>query len=504
MISSLKKRCFGRKLWSLVDRFTMALTWVEENTVPNLGICVSSSNRAPYPEVSGYFIPSLLNWGERELAGQYGRWLADIQNADGSWSDPSGISPYTFDTGQILKGLLALADNDPGLVPVIRRGCDWLLTQIRDDGRVVTPDIGQWQLPGERRVPEAIHLYALQPLREVGEKWGEVSYTHAVDRALEYYLSAPGVGNLSTLSHFHAYIVEAFLDLGCYTEAVKAMAEVASFQRKDGAVPAYKEEQWVCSTGLFQYALIWYRLGEISRADRAFSYACTLQNRSGGFYGGYGLDSNYFKDAEISWAVKYFLDALWWKIRTSFNTDATFFPELIEKKDGRYALIEGVLKTTRPTHVLDAGCGKGRFIRRLAEDFPEPEFFGLDLSEKMLDSLPDSVNRLHGSVLNVPVKDKAFDLVFCVETLEHAVNVPAAIAELVRVLSPNGQLVIVDKNRKRQGALEISEWEQWFDAAELAGLIENNGLDVQVIKNISYNGKDGRDGLFIGWICKRR
>jgi malonyl-CoA O-methyltransferase len=64
-----------------------------------------------------------------------------------------------------------------------------------------------------------------------------------------------------------------------------------------------------------QLALAWYKLGHREPADRALDYLVTLQNPSGGFYGGYGKEANYFTDQEISWAVKFFLDACYWKKR---------------------------------------------------------------------------------------------------------------------------------------------------------------------------------------------
>src|SRR6267378_6391187 len=89
----------------LPARILAALSWVEANSVKGAGIKVHAGDAPPYPEVSGYFIPTLLDWGERDRALAYARWLASIQNEDGSWSDAEGKAAYTFDTGQILKGL---------------------------------------------------------------------------------------------------------------------------------------------------------------------------------------------------------------------------------------------------------------------------------------------------------------------------------------------------------------------------------------------------------------
>jgi malonyl-CoA O-methyltransferase len=58
-----------------------------------------------------------------------------------------------------------------------------------------------------------------------------------------------------------------------------------------------------------QNAIVWYTLGDTTRANRAMAYLETIQNKSGGFYGSYGKGAKYIAGGEISWGVKYFLDA---------------------------------------------------------------------------------------------------------------------------------------------------------------------------------------------------
>jgi malonyl-CoA O-methyltransferase len=496
MISFKKKR-------TLLEAFQLAMAWVENHSLQDGGITVSNLKLISYPEVSGYFIPTLLAWGERDRACTYARWLVSIQYRDGSWSDPEGRSPYTFDTGQILKGLIALIETLPELEHPIRRGCDWLLTQVLQSGRVVTPDTSLWNLPGNRTVPEAIHLYALPPLREAGEKFGKREYLDAVLRALDYYTSDSDLTSFNTLSHFHAYVVEALIDLGRSDLAEKGMKEISDIQNRGGFVPAYPDVKWVCSTGLFQYSLIWYKLGDVQRGGRAFSAAARLQNRSGGVFGSYGWGASYFPRAEISWAVKYFLDALMWKIRSGFDKDSTLFPDAIDGNDGRYRMVADSAKSIGATRILEAGCGKGRFLRRLQAEYPFALLTGLDLSGRMLESLPEGVASLCGSLLNIPCGDKMFDFVFCIEALEHAVNISGAVSELFRVLKPGGMLVIIDKNRKCRSRLKIAEWEQWFEEEQIANLLRKLGCEVRIERNIPYDSRDGSDGLFLGWIARK-
>ncbi|MDT8303004.1 MAG: methyltransferase domain-containing protein [Sedimentisphaerales bacterium] len=490
---------------TIPERFSLAIKWLKVNTINDTGVAVSSANLVPYPEVTGYLIPTLLQWGEHELAHRYGQWLISIQCPDGSWTEPGGNWSYTFDTGQVLKGLVTLADSDPGYNEAVLKGCEWMCSQIQKNGRITTPDKGSWQLPGGRIIPEAIHLYAIEPLRRVGRKLGVSDYEQAVDRSLDFYLNdLEGLTRFNTLSHFHAYILEALLDLEHRDIAATAMKELVRWQRNDGTIPGYQGTKWVCSTGLLQYAVILYRLGDLQRADAAFLRACKLQNPSGGFYGSYGSGANYFPKEEISWAVKYFLDALRWKIVSGFDAELDNFPEKIDRGDGRCSLLYDVVKSVEPKQVLEVGCGKGRFLNHLASDFPSATFTGLDLSEKMLSYLHHSVTPLRGSLLDIPCPDGSYEFVYCIEALEHAVNISGAIREICRVVAPGGVLVIIDKNRERQGRLRISEWEQWFDLPQITNLLSEQGFSVEERSNITYDSSNGSDELFIGWIAVRR
>ena len=47
-------------------------------------------------------------------------------------------------------------------------------------------------------------------------------------------------------------------------------------------------------------------------------YLQKIQNKSGGFYGSYGPGAKYISGGEISWAVKYFLDA--WRLKQQRET----------------------------------------------------------------------------------------------------------------------------------------------------------------------------------------
>jgi len=296
----------------LQQAIARARAWIHANNVPEAGICRTDKHRVPYPEVSGYYVPTLLAWGEKELAVRFARWLVSVQNEDGSWSDYLGRAPYTFDTGQALRGLMALVGEFEEFESPIREAYKFVAGQIETGGRVLTPDTSLWQEP--YLIPESIHLYALPPMVAAARKWNMPRRSPAAERALRFYLAQDDLTAFTAMSHFHAYVIEGLVDLGCHERARQGMKEVEALQDAHGYVPALPDATWCCSSGLLQYAVIWYKLGERDRARRALMYACGLQNESGGFFGGYGEGVDYHPDEEIAWAVKFFLDAAWWEL----------------------------------------------------------------------------------------------------------------------------------------------------------------------------------------------
>lgn len=286
------------------NSYERALDWFKANMVAGKGIVVHTRQPVPYPEVTGYFVPTLYDCGETALARTCTDWLLTVQLPDGAFPAPDGV-PYTFDTAQVIRGLCAALAHGENVEQPLRKACDWMLTQIASDGRLTTPSTALW---GDI-ASDLIHSYAIFPLIHAGQLLKKSEYVEAGRFAQSFYKAQEGLAPFNRLSHFHAYAMEALRELGELDLVNRGMADVERLQGKDGAVPGYPDVKWVCSTGIAQYAVVWYQTGKRERADRGLAYLERLQNKSGGFFGSYGQGAKYIPGAEISWAVKYFLDA---------------------------------------------------------------------------------------------------------------------------------------------------------------------------------------------------
>ena len=193
------------------------------------------------------------------------------------------------------------------------------------------------------------------------------------------------------------------------------------------------------------------------------------------------------------------------RIRASFEqaaSDEEHFPSTIDPRIYHVQLILDYFGDLAGRRVLDVGCGKGRFARILAERRPRARVWGLDLSLAMLRCAPSTVTTCAGSMTELPFADSAFHAAYATESLEHAVEIPVAVAEICRVVAPGGRIVIIDKNAEQWGRLDTPDWEKWFHRKELHRLLARHCRQVSS-RFISYWEDVPPDGLFLAWLAER-
>ncbi|MBY0375942.1 MAG: methyltransferase domain-containing protein [Bryobacteraceae bacterium] len=187
------------------------------------------------------------------------------------------------------------------------------------------------------------------------------------------------------------------------------------------------------------------------------------------------------------------------EIRRSFEesaADEEHFPSTIDPRIYHVQVVTRHL--TGVTSVLDVGSGKGRFARIIKQENPAARVVCLDLALAMLRAVDANLQSCAGVMTQLPFRDATFDGVYATESLEHAVDIETAVAEMCRVLAPGGRLVIIDKNAEHWGRLATPAWEKWFHRTELEKLLRRHCREV-TSRPISYWEDVPPDGLFLAW-----
>jgi malonyl-CoA O-methyltransferase len=182
--------------------------------------------------------------------------------------------------------------------------------------------------------------------------------------------------------------------------------------------------------------------------------------------------------------------------------DEEHFPSTIDPRIYHVQLILEYFADLSGKRVLDLGCGKCRFARVLGERFPESRIVAFDLAEAMLRYVPAGIGPCAGSMTALPFQSESFDCAYATESLEHAVDIEAAISELCRVVKPGGRIVIIDKNVEQWGRLKTPEWEKWFGSKQLEDLLARYCRRVES-RPISYWEDVAPDGLFLAWLAEK-
>jgi len=147
-------------------------------------------------------------------------------------------------------------------------------------------------------------------------------------------------------------------------------------------------------------------------------------------------------------------------------------------------MAEALLRLMPPMVIADLGAGEGAFALLLAER--ATKVIAVDSSAKMIEvsreqALRHGVKNVEyrlGDMEELPIEDRAVDLVFFSQSLHHALHPERAIQEAWRILVPGGRIVVLDLLKHRfEEAREIyaDEW-LGFSEAELETMLEKAGF----------------------------
>jgi ubiquinone/menaquinone biosynthesis C-methylase UbiE len=150
---------------------------------------------------------------------------------------------------------------------------------------------------------------------------------------------------------------------------------------------------------------------------------------------------------------------------------------------GERLLRQRIFDLAGARRILDVGSGAGQMLQHLVKYAdPGATLTGFDLSHKML---VRARHRLHSDrprlvaadLTRLPFADSSFDCLTCGYVLEHLPDARAGLAELSRVLSPGGRMLLLVTEDTFAGALTSRLWCcRTYGRGELQACCEDLGL----------------------------
>lgn len=307
----------------------------------------------PYPETTGYIIPTLLRYGVQyapeyiTVAEDLAGWLIGLQDQCGLFQAGvyRGVSgkPSVFNTAQIIFGLVAYYQHSNNLfyLEAAHKAAKWLAQVQEPDGswlsyayhrnfspsyytRVAWPMLLVWRHTGDKTV----YQKACKALTLIGERRNENG-------------TVTGWGfrpDKPAFTHTIAYTIEGFLESALLLKeqggdfwrfGEQAALELLRRYEVRGRLAGAYDEQWTgdfrfrCLTGNCQIALCWLRLYGISGDVRLLNAAIKMVHEvsrrqfrrrgspnDGGIPGSWPVWGPYLTLRYPNWAVKFYMDLL--------------------------------------------------------------------------------------------------------------------------------------------------------------------------------------------------
>lgn len=190
----------------------------------------------------------------------------------------------------------------------------------------------------------------------------------------------------------------------------------------------------------------------------------------------------------------------WWDLNSEFKP-------LHDINPLRCNYIEAI-QPVAELELLDVGCGGGILSEALA--LRGAKVTGIDLAEQALEvaKLHALESQVHVDYIKSSVEDFAaqnshrFDVVTCLEMLEHVPDPESVIAAIAQLVKPGGQIFLstINRNPKAYGFMIIGaeyvlkmvpkgthNYQKFIRPSELAAMARAAGLQVHDVTGMVYN-----------------
>jgi uncharacterized protein YyaL (SSP411 family) len=311
------------------------------------GYSLKGGWRLSYRETSGYIAETFFDLAKYtqdndawKRAVTICKWLVQMQNQDGSISDPRyGSGGIVFDTGQVLQGLIRAYEEtqESCFLQAAEAAGDWLVE--------VSDETGRWTKNTFGGIPHVYNTrvaWKLLKLHTISPKPERLRVALAnLDWAISlqnngWFEQCAFESGAAPFTHNIAYTIRGLLEAGYllseqkYIDAAMNGAKaVMQHLRSDGFISGQIDARksvgnYCCLTGNCQMAIIWLKLFEKTGEQQYYESAlASLQyvmftqdihtqnfNIRGGIKGSQPIWGKYTRLSYPNWATKFFIDGL--------------------------------------------------------------------------------------------------------------------------------------------------------------------------------------------------
>ena len=192
----------------------------------------------------------------------------------------------------------------------------------------------------------------------------------------------------------------------------------------------------------------------------------------------------------------------WWNINGNYKILHKINPLRLQ------FILNNFDKSIKKKHVLDIGCGGGLISESLAKI--NAQVTGIDENIYNIKQAKEhaKINSLKITYKNQSLdlffkkNKKKFDLILCLEVLEHVDNVEKTIEKISKLMNPDGTLILSTINRSLKSLIfakifgeYVLNWipigthqfEKFLKPKEIAELLKSKKIKIKKIKGMEFN-----------------
>ena len=163
-----------------------------------------------------------------------------------------------------------------------------------------------------------------------------------------------------------------------------------------------------------------------------------------------------------------------------------------------------VLSPNDGEHILEIGMGNGFFVKDLFKMARNLKYTGVDFSRVMVEEAKQINNAFvdsrhaefyEGSIEKLAFKDNTFDSITTTNTLYFWPKPQDNIKELLRVLKPQGKLLVAYRHKNLMDQIELTQYDfEIYEVSDVENLFQQGGynqITTQVIdeSDLEFDGK---------------